>query len=187
MKFSEIISTRKKGRGIAVPREAYNQRGKYAFFVFQSLPGYANSGEAVVYDRAIVAGECVPLHCERGNIDGKNDRASFCSCLLLRVPFIAYQFSLLFPYHSSHQRPPLVPAHADAFGQFLFHRADESGSRSNPETARAHLTSINNDVTFRPESLRSTHSPSLSLSLSLFLFVLSVRNCLRVAILSAFA
>jgi len=29
---------------------------------------------------------------------------------LLRVPFIAYQFSLLFPYHSSHHWPSLVPA-----------------------------------------------------------------------------
>jgi len=77
--------------------------------------------------------------------------------LLLRVPFIAYQFSLLFPYHSSHHRPPLVPAHADAFGQFLFHRADESDSRrSNSETA--HLTSINNNVTLRLESLCLTHS-----------------------------
>lgn len=114
--------------------------------------------------RAIVAGECIPPRYAalstregekerkielpspyRGNIGGKMIARLLLLVLFLRVPFIAYQFSLLFPY--AHLTRPLVPVRC--LGQFLFRsRADGSNSRASRlphtgKTTRAHLTFIN--------------------------------------------
>lgn len=138
---------------------------------------------AVVYDGQLLRANAFldSLRERRGNIDGKNDRDSFCSRFFCafhssRINFLCFFLTthLITDHHSLTR---------DAFGQFLFRCADERRVL-NPKTARAHLTSINSNVTFRLESLRSTHILSLS---SLFLFVLSVRNCLRIAIFFAFA
>lgn len=115
--------------------------------------------------RAIVASERVPRRCERrGNIDGKNDRDSFCSSCFF-CAFHSSRINFLCFFLTTHLTTTRASLTQDAFGQFLFRCADESGSRRvlNPKTARARLTSINSDVTFLLESLRSwrTSSPSL--------------------------
>lgn len=147
----------REDRAKRYPAAEVNQGGKYASFVFQSLPGEP-SGRGW---RAFTTGNCCgrmhstalccsprererekdratePVH--RGNTGGKMIARLLLLVLFLRVPFIAYQFSLLFPY--AHLTRPLVPVRC--LGQFLFRsRADGSNSRrESPASPRQDHTS----------------------------------------------
>lgn len=125
-------------------REAYNQCGKYASLVFQSLPGYANSGEAVVYDGQLLQANAFLYSASAETSTGKMIAPPFARASSARS---IHRVSIFSAFSLPLISPPTItlafPSRADAFGQFLFHRALTS-------LARVVLTRRPHERTSRP-------------------------------------
>lgn len=132
---------------------------------------------------AIVAGECVSLLCERGNIDGKNDRASFCSCFFCafhssRINFLCF---FLTTHLTTGRRS--FPLARMPLGSFYFTVLTSLVRVVLTRTSAPH---VHKQRRYIPSRITSLDAYSLFLSLFLFLLSLCV-IAVRVAILFAFA
>lgn len=139
-------------------------------FVFQSLLGYRELGNG---ERpSFTTGNCcgrtrVPVRCASAETStGKMIATPFAhasSARSIHRVSIFSAFSL--PLISPPTAAPLVPRSREMpLGSFYFTALTSPARASflDPKTAPStHLTSINNDVTFRLETLRSMHSLSL--------------------------